>query len=218
MIRWIALITLSLASVGALAADEVTTNNETRTVSVESKGSDVRNVIHDLFTQSKKNYVLEPNVRFVLYLSLKEMEFEEALQLICKTASLKYEIQNGIFFVNIDKPKTVVKPQSTPPKEEKPKGKLPETVLTKTLTTRFDKVEIKALFEEITKQTGVKIEIASGVPQYRLDAYLINTSLKYALDTVTDATGLAYKFTDNLTIQIYKPEKEANKVVIRDQG
>jgi len=52
------------------------------TVSISAKGEDVRSVLHDLFTQSKKSFVLQPSVRFVLYLSLKDIEFEEALQLV----------------------------------------------------------------------------------------------------------------------------------------
>ena len=43
-------------------------------------------------------------------------------------------------------------------------------------------------------QAGIAIEVDPTVPGYKLDAYLINTSLKYALDQVTEAAGLKYRF------------------------
>lgn len=186
---------------------------EPTSVTVSAKGDDVRSVLHDVFTSSKKNYVLEPGVRFVLYLSLKDVELEEALTLICKQAGLTYEIQNGIYFVNRAKVAST-KPMTTPPKVEvKPKGTLPQTVLTKKVTTKLNKVELRALFGELSKQAGVTIEVSTDVPSYKLDAYLLGTSLKYALDSITKATGLTYTFTDNLSIAIKKPE-DPNRVVV----
>lgn len=185
-------------------------------VKVNAKGEDVRSVLHELFGQAKKNYVLDPGVRYSLYLSLQDVEFEEALQLVCKMASLKYELQNGIFFVSKT---SIAKPSVKPtPKVEavKPKGKLPETVLTKTVTTRFDKVDLRALFAEVSKQTGVTIEVDKTIPAYKLDAYLLKTSLKFALVTVCEAAKLKYTFTDNLTI-LLEPKKdgEGSRVVLK---
>ncbi len=184
-------------------------------VKVNAKGEDVRSVLHELFGQAKKNYVLDPGVRYALYLSLTDVEFEEALQLVCKMASLKYEQQNGIFFVSKIPSKPVVK--ETPKVEApKPKGKLPTTVLTKSVTTRFDKVDLRFLFAEISKQTGVAIEIDKAIPAYKLDAYLAKTSLKFALDTICDAANLKYTFTDNLTILLQsKKDGEGSKVVLK---
>ncbi|HZH99419.1 MAG TPA: hypothetical protein VEX38_10650 [Fimbriimonadaceae bacterium] len=188
------------------------------TVSISAKGEDVRSVLHDLFTQSKKSFVLQPSVRFVLYLSLKDIEFEEALQLVCTTASLKYEVQNGIYFVS-NAPKAKPEAEKKEPTEDpgqpaQPKGKLPESVLQKRLTTKFSKTDIRALFADVSKQTGVALEVAANVPAYKLDAFLNDTSLKFALDTVCKAAGLEYKFTENLSILISKPEKDPNKVAI----
>lgn len=199
--------TLIFALIGALISGAFAQNM----VNVNAKGDDVRSVIHDLFGQAKKNYVLEPGVRFVLYLSLADVELEEALALICKQAGLSYELQNGIYFVN-RKPVTKSNPQviKTP---EKPKGKLPESVLSKKVTTRLQKVELRSLFVELARQTNLTIDLGKDLPDYKIDAFLIGTSLKYALDSVTKAAGLTYRFTEHLSIEIVKPA-DPNRVVI----
>lgn len=181
------------------------------TVTISASGQDVRGVLHDLFTQSKKNYVCDPFATFVLHLSLTGVEFEEALQIVCKVADLQYEVQNGIYYVERKKSQAVQKASTeikAPLPAAKPKGKLPEAVLAKKITIRSAKVDIKAVFAEMGKQCGITIETAAGVPSYKIDAFLIDTSLKYALDMVTNATALKYRFTENQTIEIYKPEPE----------
>lgn len=186
------------------------------TVNVSAKGTDVRSVLHDLFGQAKKNYVLEPGIRYVLYLSLTDVEFEEALQLVCKNAGLKYDLQNGIYFVSTKQ--AISKSDKTEAKATpaKPKGKLPESVLSRTVDTRFDKVEIRKLFADISKQSGVTIEIDKSVPNYKLDAYLIKTSLKFALTSICEAARLKFTFTDNLSILLTpKKDGEDSRVAIR---
>ncbi len=193
------------------------------TVSVNAKGDDVRSVIHDLFKQSGKNYVLNPGVRFVLYLSLDKVSFDQALTIICKNANLKYELQKDIYYISnkapVVEPKPVIeekveepKPQpvvtmklpAAKPEPAKPKGTLPTTVLAKRVTTRLQKREIREVMDLLAKQAGVSIEIAEDVPAFKLDAFLINTSLKYALDEITRATKLKYRFTNQLSIAIEK--------------
>lgn len=72
------------------------------------------------------------------------------------------------------------------------------------LTTRMAMADIRDVFREFTKQTGFEIEVAEDVPKYKIDAFLLDTSLKYALDVVTDATKLKYTLTDRYTIRIEK--------------
>lgn len=186
-------------------------------VSISSKGADVRSVLHDLFSQTGKSYVLEPNVRFVLYLNLKEVAFDEAFEIVCQLAELESEIQNGICFITKKRqaPKSTgpAPTQTTAPKTATPKGPLPKTVLNKRLTTRFSKVDIRALLSEIARQTGVTFEIAPQVPAYKVDAFLIDTSLKFALDTIGQAAGLEYVFTNNASIRI-APKPNASRVSI----
>jgi hypothetical protein len=70
------------------------------------------------------------------------------------------------------------------------------------------------VFAELSKQTGVKIEVDPSVPAYKLDAFLIRTSLRYALDQVGAAAKLLYKFTDTNTILIYRPVENGRITLI----
>jgi type II secretory pathway component GspD/PulD (secretin) len=202
------LIALALVPLLALARDDgpKAAGNQTApavtSVTVSAKGADVRGVLHDLFTQAKKNYVLQPGVQFVLFLQLENVDFEEALNIVCSQAKLSFEVQNGIYFVS--KAKTVIAP-ATPPA---PKGKLDKSVLTHALATHFAKTDIRIVFAEFAKQTQVAIEVDKSVPAYKLDCLLKKTTLQKALDKVCEAAGLKYKFTENLTIEVYKPETD----------
>jgi type II secretory pathway component GspD/PulD (secretin) len=250
------LLYLALTVLPLMAAAQETppTSDLPPTISVSAKGSDVREVLHTMFTQVRRSFVMEPNVRFALFLSLEEVEFDEALQIVCQTAELKIDIQNGIYYISkapAKRPVQDVKPEvkpvqpnpstataagpasaagkaaapttaavptaAVPPVQAtKPKGRLTETVLTKRLTTRLDKTDIRMVFGAFARQTGVEIEVDASVPNYKLDAYLLNTSLKFALDKVTEAAGLKYRFTDEMSIQIYRPEGEHRVQIITD--
>lgn len=216
-------ILLALALAGA--ALSAIAQEKTTAVTIDAKGADVRSVIHDIFQQTGKNFVLKPGVRFVLYLSLDKVNFDEALAIVCKNANLQFEVQNDIYYISQApikpvEPKTIeTKPadQKNPAKAEivtkvaiqkntptKPKKILPTTVLAKRVTTRFTKTDLREVMAAFSKQTGVPIEVSEDVPAYKLDAYLINTSLKYGLDRITEAAKLGYKFTDQGTLLISK--------------
>lgn len=183
-------------------------------VTVAARGTDVRPLLHDLFSQAKKSYVIEPGVRMVVYLSLSGVDFEEALQIICRNADLKYEIQNGIYYVS-----RANGPMNEDPKPDapiKPKGKLPASALSIKVTTRFAKTDLGTVLASMGKQAGVKIELDPAAPHYKLDAYLIGAPLKQALDTLTKATGLQYVLTDEMSIWVTKPDP--NKVMVVKSG
>lgn len=204
-------IIIALALLPILAFGQGTTGDKSAAktpiiVSVTARATDVRAIIADLFGQAKLNYVLQPGAQAALFLSLDKVEFEEALNIICAQSKLTFEVQNGIYFISKAKPPVVVAPAI-------PKGMLDKSVLTHKLTTKLMKTEIRAVFAEFGKQTDVTIDVDKSVPAFKLDAILHNASLKYALEKVTDATGLKYRFTDNLSILIYKPET-SDKVAI----
>lgn len=207
--------TLGLSAPFAARADQSQTQTEVQTasdglVTISSKGGDVRGVIFDLFQQGKKSFVLEPNVRFALYLHLEKVDFEEALALVLQMAGLQVEKQNGIAFIAkkpevkplpqtpVDQPKPLPKPES------KPMGRLTEKDLQKRVTTRFSKAEIKTVFADLSLQTGVIIEVADSVPAYKVDAYLLDTSLKFGLEALCGPAGLKWKLTDTMSILIEK--------------
>lgn len=217
---------------------------EGKMVTITAKGLDVRSVLYDLFQQTGHNFVIDQGVRYVLYLNLSKVGFDEAFKVVLKQADLGFEVKNDIYYIGKNRPKnftTVMQkkpdvPVDTKPEtpaEKKPTGtvkapplpmntntnpdvpKLPggtqtghsATKLTlqdlqKRLTTRLAMADIKDVFNEFAKQTGYTIELDPKVPAYKLDAYLIDTSLKYALDVVTEATKLEYVLTDKGTIRI----------------
>jgi hypothetical protein len=178
-------------------------------VTIASRGSDVRPVLFDLFTQSQKNFVLEPNIYHVLYLSLAGVEFDEALEIVCTVANLGYEVDNGVYFIGKKKPgqttTTVNQPMpTTVPTITAKKGKLTEHELTKRLTTRLSVTAITDVFKSFTQQTGIEILVDKDVPVYRIDAYLIDTSLGYAMDVIVRSTNLRYTLTDDKQIRVSK--------------
>lgn len=207
--------TLGLSAPRAASADSSSPQTEVQTasdglVTISSKGGDVRGVIFDLFQQGKKSFVLEPNVRFALYLHLEKVDFDEALALVLQLAGLQVEKQNGIAFIN-RKPELKPVPQApleqpkpSPKPEAKPMGRLTERDLQKKVTTRFSKAEIKTVFADFSLQTGLIIEVADSVPAYKVDAFLLDTSLKFGLDALCGPAGLKWKLTDTMSILIEK--------------
>lgn len=207
------------------ASGEVQTSTA-GTVSITAKGSDVREVLHSLFTQSKKNFVLAPNIRFALFLNLEGVEFDEALAILCRLATLDYQIQNGIYFIGKGKEgggtmlasaRLPVKPEQSKPEAPKIVGKLPITVLQQRLTTRMPKADLRDLMTEISRQTGIAVEVDPSVPAYKVDAFLINTSLKYSLDLIAKAASLEYIFTDRRSILLRKPDENRVSLIASGQ-
>ncbi|MCH8335387.1 MAG: hypothetical protein IIC61_05795 [Proteobacteria bacterium] len=185
--------------------NEVSIAAETGVVTIASKGADVRNVLYDLFTQSKNNFVLEANIRFILYLSLTGVEFEEALNIVCTVTSLEYELDNGIYFIGKKKVGSGPLPKPvTQPKPQAKRGKLTSAELQKHLTTRFMRADLRKVYESFSEQTGIEIIVDANVPMYKIDAFLIDTSLEYALDVLARATQLKYTLNDNKQIIISK--------------
>lgn len=214
MRRLITIILFAFAA-SAFAQDEQTkVDTDVKTlegkVTIASKGADVRPVLFDLFTQSQKNFVLEPNIHFVLYLSLAGVQFDEALDIVCNVAGLGYEIDNGIYFIGKKKAGSsttqanVNDPKPTTPPVVTKKGKLTDAEMNKRLTTRFSVTNITDVFKSFTEQTGIEILVDKDVPVYRIDAYLIDTSLQYALDVIMRSTGLKYTLTDDKQIRVSK--------------
>ena len=179
-------------------------------VTIASKGHSVRDVLYDLFVQTNHNFVLEPNIYFILYLSLAGVEFEEALNIVSNVANLEYEIDNGIYFIGKKKvgPTIILSPKPTvPPIQKLKRGKLTSAEMSKRVTTRCSITSLSDVFAAFTKQTGVEIIMDNDVPMYRIDAFLIDTSLEYALTVVARACGLLFSLTDDKQIRISKKKK-----------
>jgi type II secretory pathway component GspD/PulD (secretin) len=189
-------------------------------ITVVSKGHDIRLVLTDIFSQAKKSCIIQPNIHCSLYLSLENTDFDQAVEIICKHANLEAVQQDGIYFIR--RPKAadhftatdstlpalppVVSTSKTAPKPDPIEPAMSksdiETVLRKRVTTRFAKTNIRTVFDAFSTQTGIYINLDPGVPSYRLDAFLNNTSLRFALNQISRAAKLKYRVLDAHTIRI----------------
>lgn len=179
-------------------------------VNVQAKQSDVRDVIHDLFDQAKQNYVIDPNVHYVLWLNLTHVDFEQALSIICHEAHLKYEKRDGIWYVSVQPTPAMIEAQKITTQTEE--AKLPPTphftdrYLAKRVTTRLKHQPIRIVFASLSRQAGIPIFVDAKIPNYKVDAYLMKTSLKYALLKLDEAAGLKYKLgNDGIHVFLFNP-------------
>jgi hypothetical protein len=229
------LLCLALLSSGIVLADGDSPKKESLEVlpgipvTLSSNGSDVRKVLYELFTAAKKNFVCDLKTYQPLYFSLSQVDFEEALLLICQVASLRYKLQDDIYYISpLPKANTpfkskmaskegktassVVTPQMKIVSHESPSPvlvhkKLSREVLQRNITMRLTKAKLANVFSELGRQAKVSIEVDSTVPSYTVDAVLVNTSLRQALDLLSKKTGLAYEFTTQGTIRVRKVQK-----------
>jgi type II secretory pathway component GspD/PulD (secretin) len=228
-------------------------------IKIKAKGDDLRQVIASVFEQTKEQYVLETNLHQTLFMSLENISFEKAVDILSNVADLKFEKKQGIWYINRnhkvftptakntnpEQPtKVEVKYSNTPATAPKMSSKaetttkvaiqtgtrsneaakksgtaaqsfVPVTVNTSTsqanlsanlsakLSTRLQKTDIRDVFDEFSRQTKVEIVVDASVPNYKIDAYMFNTSLRFALDRVCKAAGLTYRVAGKM-IQITK--------------
>lgn len=214
-------LALGIAALGSPAvASDPQAPPTSPTVSVSANGTDVRTVLHDLFTQTKQNYVIEPGIRYALYLSLDKVDFDEALGIICHLAKLKADKQDGIYYVTEDTPppasqaQPAAKPKTQAPPADPPQPEVTQATLkAKRVTTRLARTDIRKVFATIAKEAGVPIVVDPSVPACKMDAFLEKTSLKYALDQIAGAAKLRYRIVEHQSILIYSDETE-NRVAV----
>lgn len=201
----------ALSTTSFAASDEVQIGPNGK-VSISAKGKDVRFVLHDLFTQARKSYVIERSVVAELFLNLEGIEFDEALGIVTRLTNLETRLDNGIYYVSRIGGSAPTPAPALPIRNVTPsggndnggKGRLANTVLNKRITTRLAKTDFRKVIAALAEQTGLKIEVAGDVPTRFVDAYLIDTSLRYGLDVLSEALELKYIFTDRNSILITK--------------
>jgi type II secretory pathway component GspD/PulD (secretin) len=77
-------------------------------------------------------------------------------------------------------------------------------ILEKKVSTKLTKTSIKDVFAAFAKQTGTTITLDKNVPLYKIDAFMYNTSLKFALERICKAAGLKYELLPGKTVRISK--------------
>ncbi|MCH8275006.1 MAG: hypothetical protein IH851_09470 [Armatimonadetes bacterium] len=199
------LVLFAVAAAGQSAGETTAQVSEENKVTVAANGQDVRTVLYEIFQQAEKSFIAEPGLLYSLYLNLYEVPFDTALDFICRNCGISYETQEGIYvFSKLTQTKQAnpVKPATATPAKKKV---LDQSVLTRTFTARLEKKDIRAVFSDISRKTGVPIEVSPEVKNLTVNAYLIETSLRYALNSITRSAKLMYSFTDHGTILISDP-------------
>ena len=172
-------------------------------ISITSRGRDVREILHDLILMSGKSYVVEPNVKGQLYLALRGVDFDEALEIICKQCSLDYKIKNDIyFFSQKSKPSGSPAVKSAPASNPTKGGRLDPAVLRKIVDTNFLRTDLRTVLDSLSKQTGLTIRAHESIPKYSIDLVLKKSSLGYGLKVISDAMKLNVVFTNAGTIEL----------------
>ncbi len=199
-------------------------------ITLRSRGGDAREVIAQLFEQAGAEYVIEANVKQSIYISVSNVPFGTALDILSRLADVSFLKKQGVWYVvkartaeanpgatsgtaaqKLATPaKTAAKPKmedTAPSQEQNPmfaRNQRIQSPLAKRVLTRMTKADIRAVFTEFAMQTGVEIIVAEDVPNFKLDAFMIETSLKYALDEICKATKLKYQLTPGKTVLIRK--------------
>lgn len=233
--------TLATIAALAIALSAFAQTTPSKTIKIRSKGDDVRTVIDSVFEQTGKQYVLESSVHQTLFMSLDNISFEKAIDILSNVAELEFEEKQGIWHVHSriksvtpaktapakTAPKTASKTSKgteklkplptaktttasqkfTDDEDETTTAPAPKPIkvdLTGRLTVQMKKMDIREVFGEFGRQTKIDIEIDENVPNYKLDAYFYNTSLKFALDKICKIANLKYTFTPSKTVRISK--------------
>lgn len=214
----------------AVASVALTCGAVAQTIQIKSNGDDLRKVIASVFEQSKQQYVLETNIHQYLYMSLDAITFEKAVEILSNVADLKFEKKQGIWYINrrikmfipsMNAQKTAStkgteskgsETKSTKTKQStaaqgfatpEPKKTTSTMELNQKLSTRLTKTDIRDVFDEFSKQTKVEIVVDASVPHYKIDAFMFNTSLKFALERVCKAAGLKFTISGKI-VQVSK--------------
>lgn len=164
-------------------------------VSLDARGEDVREVLATLFAQAHKTYALDASIKGKLYVKLDAVPYEKALEIVLAQSGLVAKSKDGILIVSpVPTPAPVAKP-ATAPVVKKPVAAPPAitpATFARKVTTRLNRKPLADVFAAFGEQAKVKIELDPSVPAYKIDAFFVKTSLKYALDRVCKAAGLRY--------------------------
>lgn len=214
--RWVALAIATFLVMTAPAQDAATTSDSTPKYSIESSGRDVRDAIHSLFTQAHKNYILDSSVRHQLYMSVYDVEFDVAFDLLLTQAKLSYEIRDGVYYIG---PQPVVVASSGRPGSDFDWT----AILGRTVTLKEQKVALNNAFASLGKLAGIQIRVEPTVPNYLVNISFSNVTLRYALDTLTKAAQLSWEPMLDGSIRIGKattntPVAEKPSAVIETAG
>lgn len=156
-----------------------TTPSEPR-ITLEAKGTDAREVFVELFRQAGTPFVLHVALERPLYLTLREVPFLKALQLLCEATDTRFSVRDGVYLILPRQPQQRPKVVHT-----SPSIKLSGTGMKLTDVARA-----------LEAGTGIRIEIAPGTPELRYNLNLPTMPLEQVLDALCRNTGLRWERTE----------------------
>lgn len=180
-------------------------------VSLDARGEDIREVLATLFAQAKKPYALDAAIKGKLYVKLDAMPYEKALAVVLAQSGLVAKNREGVVMISpapapatpsVKTTPAVKAPAAPKPTTDKPISE--KVALGRRVTTRLSRAPLADVFASLDKQAKVTIEMDTSVPAYRVDAFFVGSSLRYAMDQICKAAGLRYEFADN-KIVVYGP-------------
>lgn len=154
-------------------------------VSLQALGTDVRDALSDLFSQAKQDFVLSPQVKGQIYLTIHNQPFTIALNAVCEAAELKYARRGTVYYVQ---PLTGGAAGARAELSEK-------VLLVKLVSLNLRGSDLKTALASLQKQTGAPMRLAPNAPNLRLNATLQKVSLQTALNAICTGTGLEYRWT-----------------------
>jgi hypothetical protein len=187
----ILILTLTLAAVAQNPPDTTP-----KKYNIESAGKDVRDIVHKLFADAKKSYIMDPTIRKQLYINVYDLDFDAALNMLVEQAKLQVELRDGI---------TYITPQPTAVATSHYDW---TATMTRKVNLKREKIALRTAMNEIGRKIGVPIQVETGVPDYLINLSFTDVSLKYALDNVTKAAQLAYEQRQDGSIRIIRPSDE----------
>lgn len=179
------LCSAALADDSALQPASSTASPIEPQVSVEARGSDVRDLIHSMFVQAKLEYVLDHTVKGTAHLILRDAPLSRAFQVIGEHASVQFALKDGIYHVS-------ARPKTAPPPAEIVVKPAPVDYLSKIISLDVVRLPIADVAKALSTQTGATLRIDPDVPAYRVSMSLSGKTLKYALTALANAAPLAY--------------------------
>ncbi len=184
--------------------------DSTGKVSIASKGRDVRDVLYDLFTQGKRNFVVQGEVHANLYLSLQGVTFDQALGIVLRQTKLEYRVKDGVTYIAKDFPADEPSSQQTGEDAKVTDAQSAATSkttsaapasskvdLSKKVSVKESKIALRDLIKTFSNQTGIDIVVAHDVKDYRMDVNLQNKTLKYALEVIAKGARLQFYVRDS---------------------
>jgi hypothetical protein len=150
-------------------------------ITLESRGTDAREVFVELFAQAKVDFVLQVDIARPVYLTLRETPFLRALQLLCEATNTRYSIRDGVYYIA---PLAAAPPPAPP---------VQATERPRTVRLVGSGLTLRGVAAEIGKQAGVKVSIAPDAPDLRFNLNLPSVSVEAALDALCEGTGLRWQ-------------------------